>query len=128
VTPQRTPAGKWRIYDRATGQPLDRWPVDARGMLERGDYVAEPPEGVEAPVVTPEQRGIVERPNPTVPGLEAERKSRADAAKAPSEPVPATPVPDVPPADPNLKTVKAEDAGPAEPLQPPKRRGRPKKK
>jgi len=127
MTPQRTPAGKWRIYHRETGQPLDRWPVDARGMLDGGDYTEDAPEGVEAPVVTPEQRGIIEQPNPVVPGLEAERRSRADAARAPEGPVPVTPVPNVPPADPDLKIVKAEDAGPAEPLQAPKRRGRPKK-
>lgn len=102
--PQRTPEGKWRIYDRETGQHLDRWPVDARGMLSGGKYVAEPPEGAEPIEVTPEQRGIVEKPNPTVPGLEAERKSREGTLTD---------------ADVPEGAQKAEDAPPAEPVEVP---------
>ena len=52
MTPTRTPEGKWRIYERTTGQVLDRWPVDARGMLESGAFTADPPESGEAHTAT----------------------------------------------------------------------------
>ena len=44
----RTPEGRWVIYERATGKRVERWPVDARGMLERGEYLPDPPDGTAA--------------------------------------------------------------------------------
>lgn len=66
--PQRTPEGKWAIYHAVTGQQIDRWPVDARAMLGCGEYVAMPPQGAPgiAPV-SPEARGIIERPDAVMP-------------------------------------------------------------
>lgn len=37
TTPERTSEGKWVLY-AASGQRLERWPVDARPMLDTGDY------------------------------------------------------------------------------------------
>jgi hypothetical protein len=106
--PQRTPEGKWRVYDKETGAYLDRWPIDARGLLATGDYVDEPPEGSEpAPQATPEQRGIVEgEGTPLIPGRDLEQKSREGTLEAG----------DVPP-----DAQKAEDAPPAEPMAEPKK-------
>lgn len=42
MTPERTPEGKWVLYHGTTGQRIERWPVDARGMLVSGDYLAAP--------------------------------------------------------------------------------------
>ncbi len=42
-------AGKVVLFDRATGQRLERWPVDARELLATGDYAASPPDTALAP-------------------------------------------------------------------------------
>ena len=47
MTTQRTPEGKWVVFDRATGQRLERWPVDARAMLASGDFTATTPDDSE---------------------------------------------------------------------------------
>jgi hypothetical protein len=57
-----SPEGKVVLYDRATGQRLERWPVDARELLATGGFTADTPIP-EAPTphaapVTP----VVERP------------------------------------------------------------------
>lgn len=33
--PERTPNGKVIVYDPSTGQQVERWPVDARELVER---------------------------------------------------------------------------------------------
>lgn len=45
MTPERTPGGLWVIYRGADGQRMERWPIDARGMLATGGYTADPPNG-----------------------------------------------------------------------------------
>lgn len=35
-------AGKVHLYDRVTGQRLERWPVDARELLATGGYTTDP--------------------------------------------------------------------------------------
>lgn len=42
MPPVHTPSGKWILYSRISGQRLERWPVDARGMLASGEYTADP--------------------------------------------------------------------------------------
>lgn len=42
-------AGKVVVFDRATGERLERWPVDARELLATGDYAASPPDTAIAP-------------------------------------------------------------------------------
>ena len=74
--PKRTANGKWILWDKA-GQRHDRWPVDARGMLESGTLTDEEPSGSDVPDATPEELGLVESGRPVVLGLDAERKSRA---------------------------------------------------
>lgn len=54
MAPDRTPEGKVVLYSVATGERLERWPVDARGMLGTGDYTMKEPasstsSGVSAP-------------------------------------------------------------------------------
>lgn len=38
----KTAQGKVRLYDKETGEPVERWPVDAKGMLMAGTHSAEP--------------------------------------------------------------------------------------
>lgn len=38
-----SPEGKVVLYDRATGQRLERWPVDARELLATGGFTADTP-------------------------------------------------------------------------------------
>lgn len=35
-------AGKVTLFDRVTGQRLERWPVDARDLLATGGYTTDP--------------------------------------------------------------------------------------
>lgn len=80
MKPERTQYGKVAIYEVATGRRIERWPVDARRMIECGEFTAEPPEGPEA---NQEDGSKVEQDSekggqkaPVVPGLAAERASR----------------------------------------------------
>lgn len=36
--PEKAPSGKWWIYHRETGERHERWPIDARDMLDTGEY------------------------------------------------------------------------------------------
>jgi len=66
--PQSTPDGKWVLYDVETGKRLERWPVDARSMLATDEFTRDPPRGAAPPPpVSPEERGIVENPEASVP-------------------------------------------------------------
>jgi hypothetical protein len=38
----KTAQGKVRLYDKKTGEMVERWPVDAKGMLNAGTHSAEP--------------------------------------------------------------------------------------
>lgn len=40
---EQTGQGKVRIYDAKTGDPLERWPVDAREMVASGEFTYERP-------------------------------------------------------------------------------------
>ena len=59
MTAERTPDGKVVLFLKSTGQRFERWPVDAREMMNTGDYShapiedepeASPNEGEGAPV------------------------------------------------------------------------------
>lgn len=41
----KTPDGKWVVFDRTTGSQLERWPIDAKVLLDNDTHTAEPPEG-----------------------------------------------------------------------------------
>lgn len=43
MAPERTPEGKWTLYEIATGTARVCWPVDGREMLATGAYTADPP-------------------------------------------------------------------------------------
>lgn len=47
--PQRTPEGKWVIWEVSTGYRLERWPVDAREIVASGDYTYDSPSGEREP-------------------------------------------------------------------------------
>ena len=55
------PTGKVTLYHVETGEAIERWPVDARGMVAHGEYTLEPPSSEEgAPAVVesvPEPQG-----------------------------------------------------------------------
>lgn len=73
----RTKYGKRVIYHSETGQRIERWPVDARAMVECGEYTATPPD--DAPPVdppTPKDEGVVRTPGGGVPAATAEKRSR----------------------------------------------------
>jgi hypothetical protein len=42
--PERTPEGRWVIYDVATGARIERWPIDAKDFLKAGTHTTKPPE------------------------------------------------------------------------------------
>lgn len=105
--PERTPRGKWVIYDAETGERLERWPVDAKDMLATDEFVAEPPEGgaegeaaeADPEAHAPDEDGEGAEPEGSaegeadtegrVIGIEAERASRLreqwDKATPPAE-------------------------------------------
>lgn len=58
----RTREGKVVLYDRATGQRLERWPVDARDMVRSGDYTTDAPDGISA-----ETPAVPVTPSPALP-------------------------------------------------------------
>jgi hypothetical protein len=69
--PERTQFGKWVLYERTTGTRLERWPVDARGMLESGDYADAPVTGA---VAAPAAAAVdAETPPPAVGGYRVEK-------------------------------------------------------
>lgn len=44
------PSGKVTIYHAVTGEAIERWPVDARGMIDCDEYTLTPPsEGAPGP-------------------------------------------------------------------------------
>jgi hypothetical protein len=61
---ERTPLGQVVLYHRATGEKFVRWTVDAREMLQTGEYVVDPADADEAvqdapaddPPASPEQQ------------------------------------------------------------------------
>jgi hypothetical protein len=48
----RTPDGKWVLFRVATGERLERWPVDARPLIATGEYTTDPLPGPDALPVT----------------------------------------------------------------------------
>lgn len=98
--PKRTQRGKWVIYRADDGERLERWPIDARAMLETDEFVAEPPDGggespapaaepESTPESEPEPKAQEEEAEPQVIGLDAEKASRLreqwDKATPPAE-------------------------------------------
>jgi len=43
----QNPTGKVTIYHAVTGEAIERWPVDARGMVAHGEYTLTPPASTE---------------------------------------------------------------------------------
>jgi len=41
---EKTAQGRWVLYDTKTGERIERWPVDARGMLDAGTHTITPPD------------------------------------------------------------------------------------
>lgn len=74
---QRTSEGKAVIYERSTGQAIERWPVDARGMIESGEYTADTHDQAIAPAAS------VTPPAPSVPETEAIATEAAPKQVAP---------------------------------------------
>lgn len=108
------PAGtsKVTIYHAVTGEAVERWPVDARGMVECGEYSLTPPERQEA-------------------AAEAQEEASADPGEEPQV-APGTPQRVHPLSTPGVAVpVVLGGAGPAAPVELPeqgaKKRGRPRK-
>lgn len=79
--------GKVALFDRATGQRLERWPVDARELLATGAYTTDPLElptgntvtvmaGAEVPVPSPDV-SVPDVPVQPVPPARRPRRPRA---------------------------------------------------
>jgi hypothetical protein len=77
---EKTAQGMIRLYDKETGKPLDRWPVDARGMLASGQFSNQPIPGKED-----EGMGATATSaQPLVGALDATRDIRFDPLKTPT--------------------------------------------
>ena len=46
MNPTKTVDGKWLLWD-SEGNQLERWAIDAKGMVNTGDFSLTPPKGVE---------------------------------------------------------------------------------
>jgi hypothetical protein len=44
----KTSDGKWVMFDLATGEQREYWPVDAKALIAAGTHSAEPPAGTSA--------------------------------------------------------------------------------
>jgi hypothetical protein len=86
------------LIHKSTGERIERWPVDARGMIEHGDYTADTPTGQLVPAAP-----VAPVPDP-VPHV------AAAAAKAT----------ELSPTGAPLVVSKPEDVSPAAPLKMPK--------
>lgn len=98
MTPERTPAGKWVLYEVATGRRVERWPVDGRQMIETGGHTATPPDGHIAPAATVAPGSSTVLP----PELPAEHSPGVPLIAA-TEGVPASPIADLSPDAPKAK-------------------------
>jgi hypothetical protein len=86
-----TGEGKWVLFDLATGEQRDFWPIDARKLVAAGTHSAEPPKGVVpvAPLMPPERVGMPAKPSATVAVAEPEPVAEpvaVPAAEAEEEP------------------------------------------
>lgn len=68
------PAGKVAVYHVSTGQRLVRWPIDARDMVNTGEYAHTAP--LDAPAF------VAVAASPTLPTVEALPADMADMTKA----------------------------------------------
>jgi hypothetical protein len=92
MTPERTPEGKWVIYS-ATGQRLERWPVDAREILATTEFSLVPPGGAAVTTDTLEATApaVPMTPAPPAehsPGVPLVVTKSTDAAPAQLSPIP----------------------------------------
>lgn len=75
--PERTHNGRCVIYHAETGERVERFAVDARGMLGSGEYVEVAPGGAdEGPAPASAPAAVPAAPEPRIIGLEAEKASR----------------------------------------------------
>lgn len=95
-------AAKVRLYHVSTGEQVERWSVDARVLIESGEYTTDPPEG-DGPAVTV-------NPAPEVSDDDAQQMLPQPPAEY-AEGVP-------------LQVTHAAEAAPAAPAAAPVRRGR----
>jgi hypothetical protein len=75
-----TPPAMVTLYDRVTGQRLERWPVDAAELLATGGYTTDPiapapADSVPVPSVVEPPPGMVAAPAPAEAGKKARRSS-----------------------------------------------------
>jgi hypothetical protein len=78
-------AGKVHLYDRITGQRLDRWPVDARELLATGGYTTDPINTASAdsvPVTSVAELLAPETPDTPVPASSKARRRRPVASES----------------------------------------------
>jgi hypothetical protein len=88
---QKTAEGKLVLFDVATGEQREFWPIDARALIELGSHSTEPPEGVAAvpPPQPPTRVGVPKAPTVTVhEAVEAPVEAVAEVSEPVSEEVP----------------------------------------
>lgn len=73
-------AGQVVLYDRATGQRLERWPVDARELLATGGFTVDTPNPEASPHATPVPPVVEPLVVETVPFPTPARRRRGKAA------------------------------------------------
>ena len=111
----RTP-GMHVIYSAETGERFERWPIDAREMLETGAYTREIPDSGGEVATPPLPRGLdpeslTDDPVPHLRQAEAEAKVRNVALNPQEPPVPseAPSLPEIPTEAPKAVEVAFSD-------------------
>lgn len=65
----KTAQGKVLLWDNETGEPVERWPVDAKGMLAAGTHSATPVEGKEPGEGEPQRPAVAGAPVSGLTGI-----------------------------------------------------------
>jgi hypothetical protein len=87
----RNPEGKVVVFHRVTGERFERWPVDAREMIQMGEYRVTPPTETAEAVVTNEATAVIppiaattpaSLPTEIAPGVPAVYTHSRDASPA----------------------------------------------
>lgn len=77
--PIKTPDGKWVVFRVATGEQLERWPVDARHLVTDPAYSLTAPDGVVPKVAAPPPQHVGVPQTPVTKMYEAPVDVPADA-------------------------------------------------